>query len=314
MGLYHRTRRREGSLFGDPPGGIFARVGPLGILGPHGRHRVTRLAQASPHLSVSPTAAAQAKIDAFAAAPGGGAFKRIARGPVAAGLRSRLADPNLIKQGPSSLCGPSVLVRAVASTDPVAYVTYVISLYETGRAQLGDLRVAAGSDLLEYDPGTQLDPADWIAIASLRDSENWFFDYQDPSNMVGGITMPSAVEKWFKKVGFREVINDTNVLATKDEANLRRASDLWSKDYWVCLFVNADMLSDKIDEVRSRSLTPDHWIALTSAVTISGDKSSVSFTVYSWGKGHRPVPYTAGDVVSLGDLLHNYYGYVAARR
>lgn len=314
LGLYHRTRRGTASLFADHVGGTFAIVGPLGIPGATGGPRVIRLAQATHQRAASPLAAAYARVDTFAAGSGAGAFKRISRARVAAGLRLRLADPDGINQGPSSLCGPSVLVRAVAATDPLGYATFVISLYETGHGQIGDLKVNAGSDLLDYDPTNMPEPADWIPIASLRDSENWFFDYQNPDNMVGGITMPSAVESWFKKVGFHEVINETNVAFTKNEESLRRASELWSKNYWVCLFVNDDMVSDQIADVRSRSLTPSHWIALTSAVTIAPDKSSVSFTVFTWGEGHRRVPYDPADTLSLADLLHNYYGFVAARR
>ena len=216
-------------------------------------------------------------------------------------------------------------MRAIAATDPLGYVTFVTSVYETGHGQIHDLKVNAGEDLRNYDPGTAFDPvpreegstfepADWIAIASLRDSENWFWDYQNPNNMVGGITMPASLDKWFKQVGFHEVIDDTNVVFTKGEDNLRRASELWSKDYWVCLFVNDDMVSQDIKDVRSRSLSPSHWIGLTSAITIAADKSSVSFTVFTWGKGNQSVPYNPTDTLSLADLLHNYYGYVATRR
>ena len=89
---------------------------------------------------------------------------------------------------------------------------------------------------------------DWIPIASLRDSENWFFDYQDVNDATAGITMPSALESWFRKVGYREIVNETNVFLTKDEDCLRRASALWAKDYWVCLFINAQMIEPEDDE------------------------------------------------------------------
>jgi hypothetical protein len=325
LGLYHRSRRGSGSILTDHVGGTFTTTGPLGVPGASGGPRVTRLAQASPQRAASPLAAAYAKVDSFAGGAGGGVFKSISRARVAAGLRLRLADPNGIYQGPSSLCGPSVVVRAVAATDPLGYVTFVTSLYETGHGRIHDLKVDAGEDLRNYDPGTVFDPrppkegptfepADWIAVASLRDSENWFWDYQNPNNMAAGITMPSALDKWFKEVGFHEVIDDTNVLFTKGEDNLRRASELWTKDHWVCLFVNEDMVHWDINKVRSRSVIPTHWIALTSAINIAADKSSVSFTVFTWGNGHQSVPYDKSDTLSLADLLHNYYGYVATRR
>jgi hypothetical protein len=265
----------------------------------------------------SPTAAALAKLAAFGSGSGPAAFKKIPRAAVAAGLSARLAAPDRIDQGGSSLCGPSVFVRRIAATDPLAYVTFVIDLYQTGRGHIGDLQVKAGDDLRDYDPGGKIDPADWIAIASIRDSSNWFFDYQDVNNEVAGITMPSSLEGWFRKIGYRDVVDDTNVYLTKGEDCLRRASDLYSKDYWVCLFINAQMLDpEDADHHGSHqgSTTPDHWVALTSLVDISADRTSVKFTVYSWGQGHRPVPYTTTDKLPLQDVLKNFYGFVAVRR
>lgn len=132
-----------------------------------------------------------------------------------------MAPAGEIDQGTSSLCGPSALVRTIALTDPLAYVTFIISLFETGRGEIGDLKVAAGDDVLNYDPGLQVPAVDWIPTAIIRDSENWFFDYQAAENQFAGITLPSHMEEWFKKIGFREVINDTNLALSKNENNLR---------------------------------------------------------------------------------------------
>ena len=264
----------------------------------------------------SPMAAAQAKVAAFASGTGAAAFKKIPRAAVAAGLSARVVDPNLIDQAGSSLCGPSVFTRRIAGTDPVAYVTFVIDLYQTGQGHIGDLKVKAGDDLRDYDPGSRIDPADWIAIASLRDSDNWFFDYQDVNDEVAGITMPSALESWFRKIGYRDIVNETNVFLNKDEDCLRKASELWGKDYWVCLFINSQMLHDETDHdhsSHSHSTTPDHWVALTSAVDISPDKKVVKFTVYSWGDGHRAVPHTATDKLSVKEICGNFYGFLAVR-
>jgi hypothetical protein len=237
------------------------------------------------------------------------AFTKISRAVVVAGLRARVQDPNRIDQGTSSLCGPSALVRTIALTDPLAYVTFIISLFETGRGEIGDLKVAAGDDLLNYDPGLQVPAVDWIPTASIRDSENWFFDYQAAENQFAGITLPSHMEEWFKKIGFREVINDTNLVLRKNENNLRRASDLYEKDYWVCLFIHPNMLA--AETMRNTSTTAAHWVVLTSAVKFSG--TNVSFTVYSWAEGQKPVPEKNGPL-SVSDLLKNYYGFVATRR
>jgi hypothetical protein len=306
--MYHNQRRGPASIYSDGPGPGFSMAEPLGLPGAGARGRVTRLAQASSQHAASPLATAFAKVDSFASGSAGGAFTKIARAAVAAGMRKRLRDPNGIDQGPSSLCGPAALIRAVAFTDPVGYVTFVIGLYEAGRAQLGNLKIKPGADLLAYDPGTRIEAADWIAIASIRDSENWFFDYQSTDNELAGITLPSHLEGWFKKVGFREVINDTSLIIDQDEANLRRASALYDKDWWVCLFINSNMLDAAT--MTKGSATPDHWVVLTSAVNIA--PGGVSFTIFTWGRGHYAVPQSG--TLTVAQLLDNYYGHVAARR
>lgn len=300
--------REAGSAGLDGPDGAFVGAGVLGVPGP------ARVLSSSPSTGTrqgSPLTRALARVASFASSTAPGAFTRIRRGDVAAGLRDRLRDPNHIDQGPSSLCGPSAFIRVIAFSDPLAYAAFVISLYETGRGQLGILRVNAGRDLREYDPSNQVNAADWIATASIRDSENWFFDYDETSDAFAGITLPSHVEKWFQKVGFRQVLNETNLLSSKTVESLREADRLFHDDFWVCLFVNSTMLSNDPAEAKGGSLTPNHWVALTSPITFTGD-GHVSFTVFTWGDGQRSVPFRGA--LTVEQLLRNYYGYVAARR
>jgi hypothetical protein len=254
---------------------------------------------------------ARAVVQAFAARVGGGVFIHIARADVANGLLVRVEHPDRISQGDSSLCGPAALIFNLASRDPVAYVRFVIGLYENGTATLNRLRVSPGSDLRGYDVKARLDPADWIPLASLRDSENWFFDYQAVDNAFAGITLPSHLESWFKKIGFSEVINDTNLVLTKDQKNIEEAARLYGEDFWVCLLVNGQMLAS--NSQAARSLTPDHWIVLTSDVKFSS--GNISLTVFTWGArgGHYPIPVKSAKPLPVSDFLANYYGYVAAR-
>lgn len=263
-----------------------------------------------------PTARQRAEelVRQFAARPGGGAFKRIARRDVANELLARVYDPSKIHQKVSSLCGPATLLFDLASRDPIAYVGYVTSLYQKGVAHIKDIKVAPGSDLKDYDPGDKVEASDWIALASLRDSENYFFDYQDASNEFAGITLPGELEDWFKKVGYAEVVNDARVIIDQEEANLRRANAYFQRGFRVCLFINSNMLSKSTES--SGSATADHWVVQTAPVsfglTVLGGETekTVALAIYTWGEGRRPVPQTG--VLTLDDFLDNFYGFVAA--
>lgn len=239
---------------------------------------------------------------------GRGAFKALSRDQVARGAIDRVYDPNRISQEASSLCGPAAMVRAVASTDPVAYADYIIQLFEIGQAKLRRLEVEPDEDLRAHDPGVQINPADWIALASLRDSENWFFDYDEVDDPIAGITFPSSLASWFRRAGYTSVFNETNLMVDKDLANIRAAHELYKRNYYVCLFINMNMLD--ADEMLSGSFSANHWVVLSSRVTLVGNQ--ISFTVFSWGAGFNPVP-PLGKTMSIDAFLDNYYGYVAAK-
>ena len=191
----------------------------------------------------------------------------------------------------------------------------MISLYETGVGQIREIRVVPGSDLKAYDPGRNVEASDWIALASLRDSENYFFDYQDASDAFAGITLPEELEDWFRKAGYAEVVNEARVMIDQEEENIRRADAYFQRGFRVCLFIHSNMLAKSTES--TGSATADHWVVLTSPVThglvpiVAEMAKTISFEIYTWGKGRWPVPEVG--VLLLDDFLDNYYGFVAAR-
>ncbi len=285
--------------------------------GPVGNAAWKRAEEGSEQERESPTAQQHAEelIREFAARPGGGVFFRIVRSKVAEGLLERVYNPGAIHQRGSSLCGPAALVFDVATRDPVAYVKYVTSLYEKGVGQIRAIDVRPGGDLKEYDPGGKVEASDWIALASLRDSENYFFDYQNASNEFAGITLPGELAGWFEKVGYAEVVNDARVVVDQDEENIRRADSYFQGGFRVCLFINSNMLEKATES--DGSTTPDHWVVLTSPVkqgfaSIGTEMvATISLRIFTWGQGRRSVPLVG--VLRLDDFLDNYYGFVAAR-
>jgi hypothetical protein len=246
---------------------------------------------------------------------GVGAFRNILRSAVAKGLLERVKVPSAINQAASSLCGPAALLYDVATRDPVAYVDYVISLYEEGVGRIGELEVRPGADLKEHDPGTTVEASDWIALASLRDSENWFFDYQAASDEFAGITLPHELEDWFRRAGYTDVVSDARVVVDQEEENARRADAHYRDGYRVCLFIHANMLEKETQG--DVSAVPNHWVVLTSTFTfgtalVEGRTvRTISFTIYTWGEGRRRVPRTG--ILPVDEFLDSYYGFVAAK-
>lgn len=262
-------------------------------------------------------------VDAFVSSDTAPVWLGISRSEVAAGLRERIDDPNKINQGETSLCGPADFVRQIVTDDPRAYAQAAIDLFRSGSGRIGTFSIKAGKDLRNHvvPATTKVHPADWILLASIRDTDNWWFDYQSESDDASAITMPHSKEKWLKQAGYTDVINDTNVMVTKDLDNAVRASSHFDRGYKVALFINSNMLY--ASKMNTASVTPDHWVALSSSIRIKSinlispgalnedPTSSVAFRCFSWGS-----IYTVPASGRLTDYRFrcNYYGFVAGRR
>lgn len=297
-----------GSSIPVPSPGVFVLPGPVGVR-PSWMHPGLSLPRASLDPVLTRTDQARALVGSLERTAPTGVFTKINFRDLANGLRQKLAQPSSIDQGGSSLCGPAALVYGVLTRDPVEYVTFVVDLYLTGTGSIGQLRVRAGRDVRNYDPRLgQLDAADWIALASIRDSENWFFDYQSADDEFAGITMPSHMESWFRKIGFRSVINSTSVTHDQDEKNLREADRLYADGYWVCLLINAQVLNTAYQN--NIALVPNHWVVLRSRIQFG---ASIRFEVFTWGEGRRSIPESGSVPLSTKHFLDYYNGFVAAK-
>jgi hypothetical protein len=47
--------------------------------------------------------------------------------------------------------------------------------------------------------------ADWIILASIRDSENWLFDVESDKDQWASGTSLGEIEDWFKEAGYTDV-------------------------------------------------------------------------------------------------------------
>jgi len=263
---------------------------------------------AAPAFPANPAVESALKlIDEFSRRTGPGAFIHLHRATIASELRARVTNPSLINQGQAGLCPSAAVVYSLARNNRPEYVKAVTQLYETGRTTIGKWDLVPGADLKAYKlPATGgLYEADWIIMSSIRDSENWFIDYQSETDRGGA--WGGEVAAWLRKAGYSDVQEDWNFTMNKTAANLQKADELYSKNYQVCLLIDADLLSGK-----SATLSrPNHWVVLASNVRTNFlmPTSNCSMRVYTWGS-LRTLPDRA---MQLDDFVDYYYGYVAAK-
>jgi hypothetical protein len=244
-------------------------------------------------------------IDKFPPLPYGRPFPRIDQADVVAGLRERVNDPSKQNQGAASLCGPAAFFYCVLNYKPELYVQYVIDLFTTGKARIGSLKVEPSLACRVYKPpADKIAPVDWIALASLRDSENTIMDYSSADDTTAGITRPRAIVSWLRDIGYQAVRDDTNYYFCKGRKEIEAFDKEVRVSRDVCLLVNDNILDPGTQNLKSHFC--NHWIVADDPPELKGDQIDIS--VYSWGKIYK-IP-NAGSL-SIRDFSLNFYGYVS---
>jgi hypothetical protein len=246
-----------------------------------------------------------------------GRWPNIHRVDLGTGLLARIDNPNSIDQAATPFCGPTTVIRALALNNPDAYAQAAIDLYTTGHARINNLDIRPGSAVINAAVPANTNPADWIMLASLRDSSNWLLSASGFfGRNIAGITIPSTIETWFRNAGFTQIVNRTSLtggdIPSVKSMNVQQASQYYSQGYTVAMLIDADLL-DPSTQNDMFSMYPDHWIVLASPIANAGSMNysvNTSFKAFTWG--------TVRDVPQSGTLVYErfltkFYGFVAAR-
>jgi len=248
-----------------------------------------------------------------------GKWKYIGRDALANGLLKRINNPDSIAQKDTPLCGPAAFLRTVARHKPYTYANAGIELYEKGKTKIGGLEIKPGSELIGDRPEGKTQVADWIMLASLRDSDNWLFS---PSGIFGssvaGITRPATIASWFTAAGYSKVVNKASLQKHRSDYYyaklLDEAEQLYDSGYKVLMLIDGDVLDRKTQD-DAVSLFPDHWVALYSRIHDRGTTAydqNIQLWVWTWARA-RPIPFQASKPLKKKHFLNKFYGFVAAK-
>jgi hypothetical protein len=244
---------------------------------------------------------------------------------IARRVYQRINEPSRINQSGASLCGPAVFMYCLAKDAPALYVQYIRDLFVEGKATINSLvvepsnackngRLVVGSG----DNRRSINAVDWIALASLRDSENRVFRHRSVSSDTSGITLPGSLVNWFTAAGYSQVQEKTQFAASHRPEHLLNAIRDHQHNKNVCLFI-----ADKVVKGPWTLKTiPTHWAVLSEVrpITISHRSDSVqtqqsfeeqipSIRAYSWGEERFDLNPKR---LSLGEFSNYYFGYVVA--
>ena len=236
--------------------------------------------------------------------PAGDPLDPFSKEEVEKGLLLRLAKVDYPDQLYVMLCGPAAFFYCLLIDRPDLYKQMVKELWESGKTKIGTLKLEPGYDcrhpknLYGYNKKegiySKISAIDWITLASLRDTENSFFDFDSPDDQIPGITTAGDLKTWFKKAG-AEIIYEINTkiinhitgpkLTLKD---LCRLNSYVRPDTHVVMLITSRMFDTRVPIA-----TKNHWIVLADKLKlINGHEVTeqtlltelVELTCFSWGK------------------------------
>ena len=264
---------------------------------------------------------------------------RLAKEKIDEGLKSRLAkekvDEDLVKmefpnQQQAMLCGPAAFFYCLLVDRPDLYKQMVKELWESGKTKIGTLKLEPSYDcrhpkkFFYYDNTlgytTRIPAIDWITLASLRDTENVFFDFDSPDDQIPGITPAGDLKTWFKKAGSEIVYEiNTNIInqVTGPKLTLKdlcRLNSYVRKDTHVVMLITSRMFDTRVSIT-----TKNHWIVWADKLKlINGYEVTeqtlltelVELECFSWGS----VDNHLLDNTTLADVIkYSYAAFVISK-
>lgn len=262
--------------------------------------------------------------------PAGDPLDPFSKEEIEKGLQLRLAKMDYPNQDQAMLCGPAAFFYCLLIDRPDLYKQMVKELWESGKTKIGTLKLEPSYDCrhpknffdynntLGYSP--KVPAIDWITLASLRDTENGFFDYDSPDDLIPGITTAGDLKTWFKKAG-AEIVYEINTkiinhitgpkLTLKDFCHL---NSYVRKDTHVVMLITSRMFDTRVSIA-----TKNHWIVWTDKLKlINGYEVTeqtlltelVQLECFSWGnvKNHLLKNTTLADI-----MKYSYAAFVISK-
>ncbi|MUT68751.1 hypothetical protein [Paenibacillus sp. NEAU-GSW1] len=226
------------------------------------------------------------QLQSFEKSTATGVWPNIVKSELIADIKLKIANPFKIDQASTPLCGPASILFELVSRHPAKYVAICRELFETGKFTARTKIVKPSSTLLNSRVRSGVSVADWMLMATLRDTENALFPVEANSNdAVTGLTTPWEMKGWtFEILGFSNVAYESTYVYGEFEA-MRKAKQIRDQGGVAFLMIHAAMLGNPDPAVGY----PNHWVSYLSNLKIdegvwySWDSGHINFDCYSWG-------------------------------
>ncbi|MEG4805162.1 hypothetical protein QUB63_31550 [Microcoleus sp. ARI1-B5] len=211
---------------------------------------------------------------------------------IIAEMRSRILDPFQVNQGGQPFCGPAAVTFALSARRPLRYVEICRHLWETGSFRTQSMRSISPSMTLRHSKGNlRMPQADWMVLSALRESENLIFPIEANApeivRNISGMTKSWEMAGWAREILGGRDVKSHYAYFSGDIPALRAADEAIQAGGFAFALITAEgMLGNQPPLIPY----PSHWVALLGNIAIDegssskGDRSRVSFDIYTWGR------------------------------
>lgn len=241
------------------------------------------------------SAQALAALTAFARSPQPGVWPHLDKHAIVKEMRSHLHNPYSVNQGHQPFCGPASVLFELVRKFPLRYVELCHSLYETGGFQSTTQFIQTSERLRQASKDiVNLGPADWMVLATLRESENLIFPVEPNAPEIirnlAGMTKSWEMLGWVREILGYDHADYLHTYVLRDLTALKKAQAAIDQGGVAFGLITANALLSKMPP---KVMAPNHWVALVGNIDIkkgtfgNHDSGQVSFDVFTWAKKVR---------------------------
>jgi hypothetical protein len=228
-------------------------------------------------------AQAMSAIAAFEQSKFPGIWSAIGKPQLVAEMRSRVQDPFQVNQGQQPFCGPASLLFELIRHNPLKYVQICRNLYQLGGFSTKTKWIYPSPELLADQGNPQMPIADWMVLATLRESENILFPIQTNSHEIirniAGMTKPWEMQGWLQEILNYRDVQFTSTFLTRDLQVMQQAAHIINAGGVALALVTSEgLLYGDAPPVP----LPNHWVSLVGNIVLSSDR--ISFDIFTWAK------------------------------
>jgi hypothetical protein len=205
-------------------------------------------------------------------------------------MKMRLLDAFQVNQGQQPFCGPASILFELVRKQPLRYVQICRSLFETGGFQGRTKRIEASDRLRQSRGRLRMGQADWMVLATWRESENLVFPVEPEApeivRNIAGMTKSWEMKGWaWEVLGYRNVKYTHTYLFGEVDALNEAARIISAGGVAFALITAQGLLGNNPPPLPY----PTHWITLLGNISIrkglwwKHNSDRISMDVYTWG-------------------------------